>query len=175
VLVDEYAGRLRIEGIDPNYASDHVRHGSLTALPYADATFARALCLDVLEHLTFDEQPRALAELHRVLRPGGELLVSVPNLAHLQSRLHFLLRGELIRTASESKHPGDRPVVEYIRLARAAGLVLTERRGIFPTVPVLTRMIRHHPRTLMTLHRLLTRLLPVPGWCFLNLMTFRKA
>jgi hypothetical protein len=53
--------------------------------------------------------------------------------------------------------------------------VLTERRGIFPTVPVLTRMIRHHPRTLMPLHRLLTRLLPVPGWCFLNLMTFRKA
>ena len=83
--------------------------GSLTALPYADGSFDRALCLDVLEHLTFEEQPRALAELHRVLRPGGELLVSVPNLAHLQSRVHFLLRGRLIRTASELKHPGDRP------------------------------------------------------------------
>lgn len=175
VLVEEFAGQLDIQGLDPNYSSARVRSGSVTSLPYPDGSFDRTLCLDVLEHLTFDEQPRALAELHRVLRQGGELLLSVPNLAHLQSRLHFLLRGELIRTASESKHPGDRPVIEYIRLARAAGLVLTERRGIFPTVPVLTRMIRHHPRTLMPLHRLLTRLLPVPGWCFLNLMTFRKA
>ena len=53
VLVDEYAGRLAIEGLDQNYSSDRVRAGSLTALPYADATFDRALCLDVLEHLTF--------------------------------------------------------------------------------------------------------------------------
>jgi hypothetical protein len=52
--------------------------------------------------------------------------------------------------------------------------VLTRRRGIFPTIPVVTRMIRQHPRALMPLHRALTRLLPVPGWCFLNLLTFRK-
>ncbi len=110
------------------------------------ARFDRALCLDVLEHLTFEEQPKALAELYRVLRPGGELLVSVPNLAHLQSRVHFLLQGRLIRTASELKHPGDRPVAEYIDLARRAGLVLVSRRGIFPTVPVLTRFIRRHPQ-----------------------------
>jgi SAM-dependent methyltransferase len=174
VLVDEFAGRLAIEGVDANYSSDRVRSGSVTALPFAEATFDRALCLDVLEHLTFEEQPRALAELHRVLRPGGELLVSVPNLAHLQSRVHFLLTGRLIRTASELKHPGDRPVAEYLRLADAAGLVLVGRRGIFPTVPVLTRLIRRHPQRLLPVHRWLSRLLPVPGWCFLNLLTFRK-
>ena len=93
ILVDEFARRLAIEGLDQHYSSERVRAGSLTALPYADASFERALCLDVLEHLTFEEQPRALAELHRVLAPGGELLVSVPNLAHLQSRVHFLLTG----------------------------------------------------------------------------------
>ena len=174
VLVDQYAGRLRIEGLDPNYSSDRVRSGSLTALPYEAASFDRALCLDVLEHLTFEEQPRALGELHRVLKPGGELLVSVPNLAHLQSRVHFLLAGRLIRTASEIKHPGDRPVADYIDLARRAGFTLTARRGIFPTVPVLTRWIRRHPRALQPLHRWLSRLLPVPGWCFLNLLTLRK-
>ena len=174
VLVEEYANRLAIEGIDPNYSSERVRTGSLTALPYANSTFDRALCLDVLEHLSFDEQPRALAELFRTLKSGGELLVSVPNLAHLQSRVHFLLLGRLIRTASEHKHPGDRPAVEYIEMARRAGFVLVERRGIFPTVPVLTRWIRRRPQALQPLHRWLSRLLPIPGWCFLNLLTLRK-
>lgn len=174
VLVDEYAGRLAIEGVDPNYSSDLVRHGSLTQLPYPDASFDRALCLDVLEHLTFDEQREALAELHRVVRPGGELFVSVPNLAHLQSRIHFLLLGRLIRTASETKHPGDRPVTEYLDLAARAGFRLVDRQGIFPTVPILTRMIRKSPARLVPLHRALTRLLPVPGWCFLNLLRLRR-
>ena len=174
VLVDEFAPTLAIEGLDPNYSSPRVRNGSLLALPYGGETFDRALCLDVLEHLPFEAQPTALAELFRVLRPGGELLVSVPNLAHLQSRVHFLIKGRLIRTASEYKHPGDRPVEEYLQLARAAGFALVQRRGIFPTVPVLTRLIRRHPRRLRPVHRLLSRLLPIPGWCFLNLLTFRK-
>jgi SAM-dependent methyltransferase len=174
VLVDEYADRLRIVGLDASYASDRVTRGSLTALPYGSAAFDQALCLDVLEHLPFDEQPRALGELFRVLTPGGRLLVSVPNLAHLQSRVQFLLRGRLIRTASELKHPGDRPAGDYIALARRAGFTLEARSGIFPTLPVVTRIIRRNPRALLPLHRLLTRLLPIPGWCFLNLLTFRK-
>ena len=174
VLVDEYAERLDITGMDANYSSDRVTHGSLTALPFPEAAFDRTLCLDVLEHLAYEEQPRALAELFRVLRPGGELLVTVPNLAHLQSRIQFLLRGRLIRTASEYKHPGDRPAGEYIKLARAAGFQLLHQRGIFPTLPVVTHFIRRHPRALAPLHRALTRLLPIPGWCFLNVLTFRK-
>jgi len=174
VLVEEYADRLAIEGIDPNYSSARVRNGSLTALPFPDGTFDRALCLDVLEHLSFDEQPRALAELFRTLKRGGELLVSVPNLAHLQSRVHFLLLGRLIRTASEHKPPGDRPAGAYIGMARRAGFLLVDRRGIFPTVSVLTRWIRRRPLAPQPLHRWLSRLLPIPGWCFLNLLTLRK-
>ncbi len=175
VIVDEFASRLQIEGLDPNYSSARVRTGSLTALPYERETFTHALCLDVLEHLSFDDQPRALAELHRVLRPGGELFVTVPNLAHLQSRIHFLLTGRLIRTANPLKHPGDRPLADYVELARRAGFAVVERSGIFPTVPVVTRLIRKHPARLLPLHRFLTRALPVPGWCFLGVLRLRKA
>jgi predicted SAM-dependent methyltransferase len=174
VLVDEFHSHVAIQGLDPNYASDHVQRGSLTRLPYAEGAFDRALCLDVLEHLSFEEQPIALAELFRVLRPGGELLVSVPNLAHLQSRVQFLLRGRLIRTANPLKHPGDRPIEEYLELARRAGFDLVDRRGIFPTVPIVTRLIRRSPARLAWLHRTLTRLLPVPGWCFLNVLRLRR-
>jgi len=174
VLVDEFHERLAIEGLDPNYSSPRVRQGSLLALPYADATFDRALCLDVLEHLPLTDQAAALAQLFRVVKPKGELLVTVPNLAHLQSRIHFLFGGRLIRTASLAKHPGDRPVGEYLDLARRAGFQLVERRGIFPTVPVLTRWIRKSPARLLPLHRALTKLLPIPGWCFLNVLRFTR-
>ena len=174
VLVDEYHDRIAIVGLDANYASDRVTQGSLTALPFPDGSFDRALCLDVLEHLHYEDQPRALAELFRVLRPGGELLVSIPNLAHLQSRIQFLLRGRLIRTASEFKHPGDRPAREYISLGQRAGFTLIARHGIFPTIPVVTHFVRRNPRALAPLHRALTRLLPIPGWCFLNILTFRR-
>jgi ubiquinone/menaquinone biosynthesis C-methylase UbiE len=174
VIVQEYAGKLRIEGVDANYRSELVREGSVTALPYADGTFDEVLCLDVLEHLTFVEQSAALGELSRVLKPGGGALISVPNLAHLQSRIHFLLRGRLIRTASLAKHPGDRPVAEYLQLARASGFDVVARQGIFPTVPILTAFVRRSPVSLEWLHTLLTRSLPVPGWCFLNLIWLKK-
>ena len=174
VFVEEYASRLAIQGVDENYSSERVRHGSLQALPFGAGSFDRVLCLDVLEHLSYEAQPAALAEVHRVLAADGEALVSVPNLAHLQSRIHFLVRGQLIRTASEVKHPGDRPMAEYLRLFRSAGFDIVERRGIFPTFPVITHLIRRHPASLAPLHRWLTRLVPVPGWCLLNLMRLRK-
>lgn len=45
-------------------------------LPVADASFDIVTCIDVLEHL--DDDVRAIAELRRILRPGGTLLVTVP-------------------------------------------------------------------------------------------------
>ena len=107
-------------------------HGSLMALPSRTRSFDRALCLDVLEHLTYEEQPRALAELFRVLRPGGELLVSIPNLAHLQSRIHFLLRGRLIRTASEYKHPATGRSASTSQLGRARRIHARRRARHLP-------------------------------------------
>ena len=174
VLVDEFADRLDIIGVDANFSAARVRTGSLLDLPFGPASFDRVLCLDVLEHLQYDHQARAMAEIFRVLKPGGETLWSVPNLAHLQSRLKFLLRGQLVRTSNPSKHPGDRPIDEYLEVARRAGFVVVRRAGVFPTVPVVARLIRRRPRQLAWLHRTLTALLPVPGWCFLNLVWLRK-
>ena len=47
--------------------------GDAVRLPVTDATFDRALCVQVLEFVP--NVPAALAELHRVLRPGGRVLV----------------------------------------------------------------------------------------------------
>jgi len=46
-------------------------------LPFRDGAFARALACEVLEHL--DDDAGALAELRRVLAPGGRIAVTVPH------------------------------------------------------------------------------------------------
>jgi SAM-dependent methyltransferase len=50
--------------------------GSALALPFADASFDVVGAFDVLEHCAPEQ--RAVAELFRVLEPGGLLLASVP-------------------------------------------------------------------------------------------------
>lgn len=50
--------------------------GSATELPFADGTFDVVSAFDVVEHCADDA--RALAELVRVLAPGGRMLLSVP-------------------------------------------------------------------------------------------------
>lgn len=53
-----------------------VVQGSISEMPFADASFDVAVCLDVIEHLEDDHA--ALAELRRVVAPGGALIVTVP-------------------------------------------------------------------------------------------------
>lgn len=53
--------------------------------PWADAETDVVVCNQVLEHLKNIWLP--LSEMYRVLRPGGHLVVSVPNLASLHNRV----------------------------------------------------------------------------------------
>jgi SAM-dependent methyltransferase len=50
--------------------------GMAHALPYPDASFDRVVTSLLLHHLANSEKKRALAEVWRVLRPGGELHVA---------------------------------------------------------------------------------------------------
>jgi SAM-dependent methyltransferase len=50
--------------------------GDALALPFADETFDRVICSEVLEHIPDDVG--AMAELARVLRRGGTMAVTVP-------------------------------------------------------------------------------------------------
>lgn len=57
---------------------------SVTALPYRDASFACASCLDVLALLDVEQGASALREFHRVLKPEGFLLLRTAALEWLR-------------------------------------------------------------------------------------------
>lgn len=54
---------------------DYVAAG-LTHLPFADESFDAVFCISVIEHLGYGGIAQALAELRRVTRPGGRLMIT---------------------------------------------------------------------------------------------------
>jgi ubiquinone/menaquinone biosynthesis C-methylase UbiE len=48
-------------------------------LPFGDESFNGVMMTDVIEHLTRADQEQALAEMTRILRPGGTLYITTPN------------------------------------------------------------------------------------------------
>jgi 2-polyprenyl-3-methyl-5-hydroxy-6-metoxy-1,4-benzoquinol methylase len=94
------AGRLVGVEIDEDYAAiareryDEVVAGSAEAEFHWDAeSFDTVLCYDVLEH-TYDPWS-ILGQVHRVMKPGGRLQVSVPNSRNLNFWRPLVMKGTL--------------------------------------------------------------------------------
>jgi len=58
--------------------------GTILSLPLADASAEAVYCGHVLEHVPLQDIPAALAEVHRVLEPGGKLCVVGPDFTRIQ-------------------------------------------------------------------------------------------
>jgi SAM-dependent methyltransferase len=73
--------------------------GDLTVLPFRTGTFDVVNALDVVEHI--DDDGRALAEISRVLRPGGILVATVPAYQFLWSAHDVALHHHRRYTAAQ--------------------------------------------------------------------------
>jgi SAM-dependent methyltransferase len=71
--------------------------------PLADASFDGAICLDVLEHLP--DEAGAIAELARLVRPGGTLVLSVPYRGPLARLDSLNLYAALVRRTGHGRFP----------------------------------------------------------------------
>lgn len=60
-------------------------------LPFVDNSFNIVTCTEVIEHL--EHYRETIREMHRVLRPGGTLVLTTPNILNLKSRIRFLMFG----------------------------------------------------------------------------------
>lgn len=72
---DRAAERVTLD-VDPRGLKADGVCGSALALPFASASFDAVAAFDVIEHC--EPESGAVDELHRVLRPGGVLVASVP-------------------------------------------------------------------------------------------------
>lgn len=96
--------------------------------PYADAAFDLVLCCEILEHLVLDPMAM-LSEINRVLKPGGRVLLTTPNLASAKA-FEGVLRGESPYCWSQfepdglptDRHNREYTTAEVERILACAGL-----------------------------------------------------
>lgn len=107
--VNELFEAMHVAGEVPVGAVGRGVRGDAHRLPFPDGAFDRIIASEVLEHLPDDDV--ALAELRRVLRPGGTIAVTVP----------AWLAETICWTLSEEYHA---PFVEggHLRVYTEAGL-----------------------------------------------------
>ena len=75
-VTDTFGAMAEAGQLDPDSTRVGAVRGDALDLPFADGAFDRVIASEVLEHIPDDE--RAMAELARVLRPGGTMAVTVP-------------------------------------------------------------------------------------------------
>ena len=98
-----------------------VLRGDATRLPFADATFDRVITSEVLEHIQADTD--AIAELHRVLKPGGTFAATVPT--WLPEKINWMLSDEYHAPKSVGGHVRIYSATELKAKLRSAGLDVT--------------------------------------------------
>lgn len=69
-----------------------VRADACARLPFKDGSFDSLLCMEGIEH--FENQTGFVRECARVLKPGGVMILSTPNVLHLGSRVAGFLTGQ---------------------------------------------------------------------------------
>jgi ubiquinone/menaquinone biosynthesis C-methylase UbiE len=122
--------------------------GDLRRLPFADGTFTKAYSLDVFEHLSREALGEVLAEMARVIAPGGRLFVysHVRKNSPLAGGLRLInraaagleragwidLRQERLRKSDHLNPLADVPDLE--RIVQAAGFRIAKIRFYTPLV-----------------------------------------
>ena len=138
-------------------------------LPFGTGAFDRVFCRDLLHHLEADATPGAVAELFRVCRPGGQVILIEPNgrnplmggFALVTPAERGMLRSTPARLASLACSLAARVTVEMAQPFPLARLLLHCRFG----APRLGR-VRWVRRGLSALDSLLLRVLPRSLWAY---------
>ncbi|MEU7578939.1 class I SAM-dependent methyltransferase [Streptomyces sp. NPDC041068] len=153
----------------------YVVRGELTdgGLPFADGAADAVLFSEVIEHLV--DPDSALDELRRVLRPGGHLMLSTPNLAAWYNRGLLLAGVQPVFSEVSLRGIHGRPgkeVVGHLRLYTARALREFVTACGFDVVRLSGAPFHGVPRPLRALDRLACA---VPGAASILLLHARRS
>lgn len=103
------------------------REGSIEALDVPDGTYDQVICMAVIEYLATPH--RALAEIARILRPGGVAIITVPKRSHIDRLM--IAATTPVRAVARALGAGSADTLPRLRLqpgeldeaARQAGLI----------------------------------------------------
>jgi ubiquinone/menaquinone biosynthesis C-methylase UbiE len=113
----------------------------VTALPFPDGSFDKAVAADVTEHLDDAALRGMLAEAQRVLAPGGTLSIHTPNPKHVIERM----KARNLVLAQNPTHIGLRTGPELRAELERAGFTIEldlRRPGFYPVLRTLERAAR---------------------------------
>ena len=96
-------------------------NGDARRLPFADGAFDRVIASEVMEHI--DDDDTAMAELTRVLRPGGTIAVTVPSL--FPEKVCWSLSEDYYAPKAAGGHVRIYRRQQIVAMLRAAGMVPT--------------------------------------------------
>jgi SAM-dependent methyltransferase len=123
------ATRERLDN-DPRF---EIRLGDALSLPWPDATFDAVVCVRVLHH--FEDPGPLIAELGRVVRPSGALVLEFANKRNLKSMARRLLGLQAwspfeAGSVAYRPHHFDHSPVSVRRALRRAGFTVERTRAI---------------------------------------------
>lgn len=116
----------------------HYQKANAYDLPYANASFEVVTALDLLEHV--EEPERAIQEVSRVLKPGGQFFFHTFNRNRLAHLVIIKLVEWFVRNTPKNMHVIELFIspAELRQMCRANGLEVTEMTGIRPRFSTLT-------------------------------------
>jgi len=127
------AALARSAGLDRQYAVDL----NVERLPEPDDRFDLVVASEVIEHLIHPDL--ALVELRRVLRPGGHVVVTVPNVAFWRFRLQALC-GDVPSVTADERHLHSFNASLLQQLVRKAGFDVVRTAGLRQRFETLSRV-----------------------------------
>lgn len=86
----ELSGLLSVQGVGDTEVEVAIFDVELDRYPFADGSFDVVCCLELLEHLAVDPM-HMMWEINRVLRPGGVLVLSTPNVVRYANLINMML------------------------------------------------------------------------------------